>query len=432
MPYGNTRPVRIRDSINMHPVTSYGYRDGTLTSSHTQDWWTDYFWMLDQINPVDKKKKRRVPGVCQHLKVNTVFARDQLTYLQYDGGAVHTITGVNWLAENYAGGNGQSPAGSSATRPNDKGFSNLVAPIQSTPTYQNLVVSAFNKQITQVPAKISLLNFLFELKDFKELGKSLSKIPGHLKRGTLGQQTNLITKHKRSLPKVAAKGGVDTFLSWNFQWAPFISDLQTLTKIGDTAYKRLDYLRKTAGKEVTVRYEVDDCYNHPDVGKDVYHLYFGGSEQYYVLRSYECKFVSSWRLFHNLKDINDALSGLKSIYASLGLNNPIKAFWNAIPFSFMLDWVGPFGKWLEKAAAQPFTGEWSISEVTSSTHEVYYIDFYNLNNYDQKVTLMQTVKVDRYTRLDGLPITLGAFDFSQLTDTQQKLALAIPLSKVLK
>jgi len=383
--------------------------------------------MLDQINEYDKNH-RRPPGVCQHLKVDVVFNRDSFVYV--DGDA--TITIINWTDAVYSGGAGQSPTGSAATRPNDHGYSNLVGPFQETPTYRNLCVAAFSKQITQVPAKISLYNFIYELKDFKELGKSLSKIPKLLKEQSLARHVNLVKKHKKSLPLVAAKSGVDTFLSWNFQWAPFIGDLQTLTKVGADAYKRLDYLIKTQGKSVTVHFVKDDCYEHPSVGTDVLSMTFGNNVHRYRLRSYECKFTSTWRIFNNLRDLKDALAGLKAVYATLGLNNPLKAAWNAIPFSFMLDWVGPIGSWLEKAAAQPFSGEWEISEVTSSTHEVYYIDFYSDTISPPSSTLMQSVMVDRYTRLDGLPFTLGALDFSQLTDTQQKLALAIPLSKVLK
>jgi len=386
--------------------------------------------MLDQINRADKNG-RRPPGVCQHLKVDTVFTQD--TY-QYPNHAAHsdTVTVINWIDANYDAGTGQSPAGSSATRPNDHGWSNLVGTFEDTPTYRNLCAAAFSKQITQVPAKISLLNFLFELKDFKELGKSLSKIPKLLKDQSLARHVNLVSKHKKSLPKVVAKAGADTFLSWNFQWAPFIGDLQTLTKVGDNAYKRLDYLIKTQGKSVTIHYEKDDCYSHPSLGQIVLSIDAGENVQTYRLRTYECKFTSTWRVFNNLRDLKDALSGLKAVYATLGINNPLKAAWNAIPFSFMVDWVGPIGNWLERAAAQPFSGEWSISEVTSSVHEVYTIDFFVRDTVWNTDQLMQSVVVDRYTRLDGLPFTLGAIDFSQLTDTQQKLALAIPLSKVLK
>jgi len=431
MPYGNTRPVRIRESIDMLPVDSYFQPSGgSIKYDGTNNFWRHYRWMLDQINPFTKDN-RRIPGVCQHLKVDTIFENPVYTVKLSTNDPGYSV--VNWLSQNYGGGNGQSPAGSPATRPNDHGFSNLVSPFQSTDTYRNLCVQAFNKQITQVPAKISLLNFLFELKDFKELGKSLSKIPKLLKDDSLARHVNLVTKHKKSLPKVVAKSGVDTFLSWNFQWAPFIGDLQTLTKVGENAYKRLDFLRKTNKSSTTIHFEKDDCYTHPSVGQDVLTLSFGASKHHYILRSYECKFTSTWRLYHNLADVNDALSGLRSVYATLGLNNPAKAVWNAIPFSFMLDWVGPFGSWLERAAVQPFTGDWIISEVTSSVHERYLIDFIVENFYGPVTNnLMQTVVVDRYTRLDGLPFTLGAIDFSQLTDTQQKLALAIPLSKVLK
>jgi len=427
MPYGNTRPVRIREHFDALPITAYYSDSSGLQLQLPATKWRHYGWMLDQINPKDNHTGLRPPGVCQHLKVDKLYVVDQLRYYWNNGNSSWTI--VNWQDLDGL----PSPTGS--LDPNDPGYSNLVGSIMGTETYRNLCVSAFNKQITQVPAKISLLNFLFELKDFKELGKSLSKIPKALKDDSLARHVNLVTKHKKSLPKVVAKSGIDTFLSWNFQWAPFIGDLQTLSKVGENAYKRLDYLRQTQGKSVTVHYSKDDCYTHPQVGQVLFTQHVNSvAYRTYVLRAYECKFTSTWRLFQNLRDVNDALSGLKAVYATLGLNNPAKAVWNAIPFSFMLDWVGPFGSWLERAATQPFSGDWEISQVTSSVHEVYIIDKYvhnhgDGNNLDQ---IVESVQVDRYTRLDGLPFTLGAIDFSQLTDTQQKLALAIPLSKVLK
>lgn len=437
MLYGsNTRPVRIRTEYDLLPRQTYGYVDGvSISGMPVVNGWRHYHWMLDQINKPLHKGDRRPPGICQHLKVDVEFNQDVFSYYDYDSSPPVLVSYVGWV-DLVFDNEGQSPTGDSpATRPNDHGYSNMVGSFVDTPTYRNLCLSAFTKQISQVPAKISLLNFLFELKDFKELGKSLSKIPSLLKNQSLARHVNLVSKHKKSLPLVAAKAGTDTFLSWNFQWAPFIGDLQTLTKVGENAYKRLDWLRKTNQKSTTIHFQKEDCYTHPLVGTDVFVAGTSTNPHRYRLRSYQCDFVSTWRLYHNLRDINDALSGLKAVFATLGLNNPAKAVWNAIPFSFLLDWVGPFGTWLEKAAAQPFTGEWEISEVTSSVHEVYYIDFYSDyfpgGGHPNTSTLMQSVKVDRYSRLDGLPFTLGAFDFSQLTDTQQKLAAAIPLGIVL-
>jgi hypothetical protein len=327
------------------------------------------------------------------------------------------------------------PGGSIYNRTGFPGWMELLGEFSATPAYQNLCLSAFNKQIQQVPTTVSLANFLYELKDFKEIAKSLSKVPSLLKNGALTQQVSKPALKPRQLPKRVAKSGVDTFLSWNFAWAPFIGDLQALSKVGENVYKRLNYLRSIRGKDTTIRYSVPDAYQHPMLGQTLWTYDngpTGAGVERVVLQAYHCTFVSTWRLNHNLKELDDAWSSFRATLASLGLNNPVKVVWNAIPFSFLLDWVGPVGKWLDRAAVQPFTGQWDISDVTSSVHEEFTFAM-NLQQYVSGTNgTILTVKVDKYTRLDGLPLTLGAFDFSQLTDTQQKLALSIPLSRILK
>lgn len=426
----NTRPVRMRTKFDLRPHLVWGFYGSFPTEVTSVNGWRHYTWMMDQINP--KSGARRPDGVCQHLKVDSTFVASTFSYINEPGHDNTVVTAYNWVDQNYAAGAGLSPTGN-AVIPYDKGYSNLVDSFLTTSTFENLCVAAFTKQITQVPAKISLLNFLFELKDFRELGKSLSKIPQALRKDTLARDVKLTAKYGKKLPLAVAKASSDTFLSWNFQWAPFIGDLQTLSRVGTDAARRLDYLIKTNKKSVTVHYEKKDCYTHPNVGGEIFRNVFAGNDQYYILRDHVVDFESTWNLFHNLHDLQDAYSGIRATLATLGVNNPLKAVWNAIPFSFMVDWVLPLGNWLEKAAVQPFTGEWVISGVSCSVHEVSTIDFY----VDcSKVgglgpSLQQTVVVDKYTRFDGLPFTLGAFDFSQLTDTQQKLAAAIPLGKIL-
>jgi hypothetical protein len=405
------------------------YNNGVYVGQGLASGWRKYHWMADQINRVDPHTQRRPAGLCQHLKVDTEYDATELVFVDHPAGTL--VRWVNWIDANYDGGGGLSPTGS-ATNPNDPGYSNLAGDFRSTATYANLCLEALNKQITQVPPEISLINFFVEFKDFKPLVKSLRQIPRALKNGDLVQQVSKPALNKRQLPKKVAKSGVDSFLSWNFQWAPLIGDLRTLTKIGDSTAKRLGFLVKTKNKPTVIRFSKPDCYSHPDLGAIVFSDNGYPIRKNYVLKTYTCDFTSSWVLLHNLNEINEAWASLKATFASLGINNPVKAAWNAIPFSFLLDWVGPFGKWLDRAAVQPFTGQWDISEVSSSVHEVYTIDFEVLDFIENTTYLAQTVKVDKYSRLDGLPFTLGAVDFSQLTDTQQKLALSIPLSKVLK
>lgn len=429
-------PVRIRERFDAIPSVAYYYVDGHLEALLNCIKWRHYSHIRDQINP-KMKNGRRSMGFCQHLKVDKTVEMPSFSYRASDG---RTVTIINYTDIDYSDengvGNGQSPAGSSSlSRPDDVGYSNMVGSFLYSPTHANLCAKALSKQLTQVPAKISLINFVVELKDFKDIIHAFSKIPKKLQAAQLAKSRALLGLKfsvNKKLPKKIAKAGIDSFLSWNFQWAPFIGDLQTLTTVGDSAYKRLDYLIKTNNKVVPVRFIAEDCYTHPSLGQTVHSKTFGSSAHRYVLRAYTCDFHSTWQLFHNLKELQDSLSGLRAVFATLGLNNPIKAAWNAIPFSFLVDWVGPIGDWLERAAVQPYTGDWVISDCSSSIRETYIIDFFVDNYPDSKTTLVESVRVDNYVRLPGLPVTLGAVDFSQLTDTQQKLFLSIPLSKLLK
>ena len=419
-------PLRTRSTFKPYSALFTPIDNGVVGSSSALESWRLYTWMLDQKNPVIPGTNHRPVGICRHLKVYPENVVDSVSYVASNG---HFVVmqgfGDAVLASGPATGNASFV-----------GWSNLVGEFSATGLFANLCIDAFNKQITQVPAAFSLFNSVYELKDFKPLIKSLSRIPSLLKNGELVKQIGKPVKSKtdkRKLPIKVAKSGVDTFLSWNLQWAPFIGDLETLSKLTNTLSKKLNFLRKTKGKEVTIRYSKPDCYTHPQLGQVVLVTNDAPADSYerIVLRSYTADFNSTWRLKHNLQELDDAWSGFKATLALIGANNPARIVWNAIPFSFMVDWVAPLGKWLDRTAVQPFTGQWDISDVSCSIKEHMIFDYYFTGRFGGTSGLVLSVVVDKYHRFDGLPVTLGALEFSNLSDTQQKLFLSIPSSKVL-
>lgn len=421
--------VRTRAQIKSNPeYLAYYVNGGFLFGGPTSEWY-HYGYMADQINPF-RPNGFREPGLCNHLVVDKIYKSQSLSIYNGNDTVSGDIGGLKTWPNGLHGFN--SPTGS--LHPDDLGYSNMFGTnFMDTAAYQRLLVSAFVKQSQQVPPDISILNFIYELKDFKGLTKSLAKIPKHLKDGSLAKAVSAPAKRPRHLPKKVAKAGVDSFLSYNFQWAPFVGDIITLMNIYSSSVKRLDYLRKTRGKSARVRYHKVDCFVNPSVGSVLHSYAFGSGRIEFILRDYTCNFQSTWSVFQELEGLDDAFASLRTIFAKLGLNNPVKAAWNAIPFSFMLDWVGPFGDWLEKAAVQPFYGRWDVSGVTSSVNEWAVIDVYFQPNpgFTDPRQLLETTRVSRYLRLDGLPVQLGAIDLSQLSDTQLKLAASIPLSKIL-
>jgi hypothetical protein len=210
-----------------------------------------------------------------------------------------------------------------------------------------------------------------------------------------------------------------------------------LTQVMDSVAKRMDFLRKNRGKEVTIRLSKPDCYLNSQL--DNPYILPGWSDWYaqrtFKMTKYQCDFYATAKLYQELEGLDDAWASLRALFASLGINNPVKAVWQAIPFSFLLDWVAPVGKWLERAAVQPFYGTWRVYDITTSVRERYDVenrlDLISSSTGAKSSFVLEKVHVDRFLRMVGLPQTLGAIDFSQLTQQQQKLFLSLVLTKVL-
>jgi hypothetical protein len=198
----------------------------------------------------------------------------------------------------------------------------------------------------------------------------------------------------------------------------------------------MKFLLDSKGKEVTIRIRKENCYLHPllNVAQS-----FGTADgvwnRRFIMTKYQCDYHVTCKLYQDLEGLQDAYAGLRATIAALGINNPIKAVWNAVPFSFLVDWVAPFGTWLERAAVQPFYGVWKVYDITTSVRERYNIEMHVGPFSNGSLTLpgakIQEVQVETYTRLVGLPQTLTGLDFSQLTPQQQKLFLSLVLTKVL-
>jgi hypothetical protein len=66
------------------------------------------------------------------------------------------------------------------------------------------------------------------------------------------------------------------------------------------------------------------------------------------------------RVFTDL-DLNGADAWWQALASALGLMNPAKIVWNAIPFSFAVDWFVNVAGWLnDNAEIQPFEGKITI------------------------------------------------------------------------
>ena len=281
-----------------------------------------------------------------------------------------------------------------------------VSPAQMT----SWSIDALNKFSDQVPTSVSVANFLYELKDMKGMIPSIDR---------------------RGLSKTVS----NNFLAFEFGVKPFISDIKAMVEMSDAVDKRLKHLLDTAGKSVDLRFdrELDLITEEHIIRINVEDPnYNSSSDNFNGLRlrrtSAKVKFHCGAKLFQDLQGLSDSMSKLKALAASGGFNHPARVIWNAIPYSFVVDWFFSIGKILDSISIQPFGGEYRISDVGwSLKREATYIGTQVMANgqfVDGNATL-GTVRVKDYVRQPGFPATSLLLTDGQLSPKQLVLGLAM-------
>jgi len=374
----NRDRLRTDDRVIGFVRFDYFYQGSWHPSSFTYPTHTFRTW--ERIFDVQSRDKKAVKPVYHYA----VTASGPMETVQYSDGVIlyRASPGTSWpIHQNF-----------------DALYS-LVSPYSNTVLYQDTVNAAFAEFANQVPEVISIANFLFELRDVK----------------------SLIPRIESSLAKTARSG----LLNYSFGWKPLVSDLKSLGRVVDTVMKRIQFLRDTSGRVVRLGFERDLS------GLLSLPYWIDASTPYtsqytrYNVEDYRATFRAGGNLFHRLQGLDDDLTVFRAFSQALGLNNPTKILWNALPYSFVIDWFARIGGLLDRLAIQPYEGVWRTTNVTSSLRDRYIIGTYqNYFPQHQSMTKVGEYRIDRYERSLGLPVN-AATSLNSLNPTQQLLAGAL-------
>lgn len=275
-------------------------------------------------------------------------------------------------------------------------------------------LAAFERFETQFPQEISLPNFFWELREIGSLG---SLIRDHA--GTWMQRLR------------AAPGDL---LNWEFGWKPFASDLIKLGNLTKIIEMRLEALKKTFGKVTRLGYYAKDWYDYPDL----YDLVFPTiSWQGLQTELRVTKIVSEFRVgalhYHAIPYLNSVIGRLRAFYGALGLGNPLKVFWEAIPYSFVVDWFLDVGSALSTldAWSNDRTVPWEIYNVNWSMKTRLTFDLQQVNHPASQPFWFKanigSVDVEYYRRMPGYPEINWLTANLSLSPRQATLAAALLL-----
>lgn len=200
----------------------------------------------------------------------------------------------------------------------------------------NVTRKCLDSILTQVPEEVSIANFLLELRDVKSL---LPRIEGLIK----------------TIPNL--------FLWWEFSANPTISDIKKLLTVVATVRKRLEHLRRINRRPITLTYTDRNVWNYDEDDLPISHptvADYGSFQDAMVdSRSYvrwvQADVVCRVRVYYDL-DLNGSDAFLNAMCAALGLLDPVKIVWNAIPFSFIVDWLVNLDGFFDAVDIDPFEG----------------------------------------------------------------------------
>lgn len=268
---------------------------------------------------------------------------------------------------------------------------------------------ALRRFFKQMPQEVEGLNFLYEIKKIHEL----------------------VPRVLSSLAATIAAG----YLNWSFGWAPFLSDLRKLFNITNTVQQRLRYLRETWGKKIRLSYKKEDIWQPPAVPfyVDTGNLPFRTRAERVEYRAdIQC---NAW-LTHHLDQLDDKLTEIRALAIALGFGNPLQAIWQAIPFSFIVDWVlGVSTVFEESGFTNISNGDFWVfrptySIVVNGTLRLgqYTVWQWPIGWVPSSIVSRGTIRVRHYKRYLGVPSLPDLFDLDALTSRQASLILAIAVS----
>lgn len=269
--------------------------------------------------------------------------------------------------------------------------------------FSQLNEEAFISFSTQFPQKLSFAEFLVGLKDLRDLLPKFEESVGQAISGA--------------------------YLQKKFGWDNLLSDLRALGSLMSSVQSRLDFLRKSYGKPTRIGFYKADVL-HPTLGTYIEHVPVRGWGTRIKFVGYRCDVRYSATLLQKLEHLNDTYGLFRGFVGALGLDNPLKAVWENLPFSFVVDWFARVSTHLDRLAKVHPGEQWDVYDITRSRDESALFEVVQFNdnispNPGNPEIKLGVVKFDRYVRALGLPIGYDVYSLSNLTPEQLTLFLAM-------
>lgn len=359
----------------------------------------------------------------------------------YSAYAQDDVLGVN--AEPYGDG-GQLDSGLPAFIETGPDGDYIPSPVD----VENMNSYALKHMLPYIKQQLSLVNSVFELRDLKSLPKTARSLVRTIKEFL---NTKKVKGNPRLSLKELCRQAGDTYLQWKFGISPLISDIVGIYNSLVGLEKRINDLISRAGRP-QIRHYAFRWVEFPDVIDELspqYQVYGTYSPESGVgpavafsanrnVRYAPSTFHAEIEYNYNYTRYQIEHARLLSTLDSLGVKLSPSIIWNAIPWSFVVDWVLRIGDYLDKFEVSNMEPQinilrylWSVKRtrqiiVKRGLSEALSGDFVvpGLGLQYHYPSVQQT----SYKRVVGLP-SKSSIESSGLSSTEFTLAAALVVSR---
>jgi hypothetical protein len=290
-----------------------------------------------------------------------------------------------------------------------------------------------------IKEELSLINSVYELKDLKSVRSTLSNIWGFARNIHIPRNSTL----RRGL-----RASSDGFLQSQFNLLPMLSDIvgvnRAISRVEAQVNALLTRSLKLQRKHFRFSWrEFDDSDDHTDA----FYMFPSNKVTNRISTHAVTRHtVHESSLFHAMVEYNFSFTQYQREHAlmlalldAFGVNLNPRIIWNAIPWSFVVDWLVGVGRWLDNFKIQNMEPKITIQRYLWSIKRERNIYMYKVSNHYARVysghsgypspVLMPVVTETAYRRKVGVPSISSFLTTSGLSSNELALSTALVLAR---
>lgn len=342
-------------------LPAYAIKRGYVKSNGFSYFETAQFTPASTASITDDASKGRQQKYVSHTKrwynVGSVDLINSNIVTSYPDNGVR-ITSTNF-ARHFAAQNAWQGGGWNSIRPTLPGSVELLSGLDAR------LYKMFTSCMPSLNRGLSLVNFILELKDLRRMFsfETLESAFKMMKRvGDLKRFRSTLRSLSKARTLDLAKPIASDYLNYMFGWKPFIGDLISMFRALTNTEETLRYIEKNANRLVTRHssdFMLDEFPLKPTVVTNYGDVsWLDGNIMKAPRSDISVKYTSRYLhpprcnmtviYSYTLPKVSELRRKIRSYLDAFGVMLDPSIVWNAIPFSFVVDWVVDVGGWLRQ------------------------------------------------------------------------------------